>query len=566
MMLEIGGEDVHFAPRPIAGVDGSHLHKPSQLILDGQQRLTSLFQSLFSGKPVDTMDARGKKLKRWYYIDINQALEPDGDREEAIAGVPENRVLKDWRGAILADYSTKDKECRAEQFPLSLAFTMPAVFDWAQTYQQGVSGQDPDRIARWNTFYEQVLRNFVHYTVPVIILKKETPKEAVCTVFEKVNTGGIVLNVFELLTATFASEDFRLNDDWKERKERLNQYSALRSIEDTDFLQSVALLATRARREEHSHTGGDSGQAPGIGCKRRDILRLSLHQYKQWADRVEEAFVWAATFLAHERIFLARDLPYRTQLVPLAAIRVALGHDAEKIGVSEKLARWYWCGVLGELYGGTTETRFARDLAEVVEWIRGADEPSTIKEATFNADRFLTLRTRNSAAYKGIYALLMRGGCRDWLENKDVDLASFFNYSIDIHHVFPKKWCLDHKVDAHMRESIVNKTPLSARTNRIIGARAPSRYLASLTKQAEITSRTLDSILETHSIDATTLHADDFEGFFEARRGALITVISRAMGKDVIQVAVEGPETPDAFVEEPEELEESPMEELEQAS
>jgi len=58
------------------------------------------------------------------------------------------------------------------------------------------------------------LKNFVAYTVPVIILKKETPKEAVCTVFEKVNTGGIVLNVFELLTASFAAHNFRLNLDW----------------------------------------------------------------------------------------------------------------------------------------------------------------------------------------------------------------------------------------------------------------------------------------------------------------------------------------------------------------
>ena len=89
-----------------------------------------------------------------------------------------------------------------------------------------------------------MLTNFVKYTVPVIVLRKETPKEAVCTVFEKVNTGGVVLNVFELLTATFASDDFRLNDDWKARRQRLAKKDVLKKLESTDFLQAISLVAT----------------------------------------------------------------------------------------------------------------------------------------------------------------------------------------------------------------------------------------------------------------------------------------------------------------------------------
>ncbi len=54
-----------------------------------------------------------------------------------------------------------------------------------------------ERLRRWSRFKSEVLDNILRYTVPVIVLKKDTPKEAVCTVFEKVNTGGVVLNVFE---------------------------------------------------------------------------------------------------------------------------------------------------------------------------------------------------------------------------------------------------------------------------------------------------------------------------------------------------------------------------------
>ncbi len=64
MMLETGGQGVNFAPKPLAGAEGTAAHEAEQLLLDGQQRLTSLYQSLKSQRPVDTVDPRGKKLRR----------------------------------------------------------------------------------------------------------------------------------------------------------------------------------------------------------------------------------------------------------------------------------------------------------------------------------------------------------------------------------------------------------------------------------------------------------------------------------------------------------------------
>ena len=77
--------------------------------------------------------------------------------------------------------------------------------------------------------------------------------------------------------------------------------------------------------------------------------------------------------------------PYGTQVIPLSAILTVLSsQEANTVGARQKLARWLWCGVFGELYGGTTETRFARDLPEMVAWIRGAEtEPRTVQEAQF---------------------------------------------------------------------------------------------------------------------------------------------------------------------------------------
>jgi hypothetical protein len=114
-----------------------------------------------------------------------------------------------------------------------------------------------------------------------------------------------------------------------------------------------------------------------------------------------------------------------------------------------------------------------------------------------------------------------------------MSFATYEEEKIDIHHIFPKVWCQANKIEAKRMDCIVNKTAISARTNRIIGGASPAKYLAALERRAGVGSETLDRILATHLISAETLHADDFEAFFEARREALIELIRTAMGKTV---------------------------------
>jgi len=535
MTLEVGGDGVRFAPKPLAGV-GSKVTSPDELLLDGQQRLTSLFQALSSGQPVDTTDPRGKRLARWYYIDMAKALDTEADREDAIVSIPADRKIRDNFGrTVVADYSNTELECKAEMFPLSKVLDPGAIFGWQNTYMSTATGDSHERSARWLAFYNAALGNFMQYKVPVIRLTRSTPKEAVCVVFEKVNTGGVALDVFELLTATFASDDFRLKDDWAARRSHLDKRPVLNSVQSADFLQAISLLSTYERRQAYIAAGGEPAQAPGVSCKRKDILRLELSDYQRWASKVADAFVWAAQFLAQEHIYQAADVPYRTQLVPLAAVRVILGKDADAHGNAHKLRNWYWCGVLGELYGGAIETRFARDLEQVVEWIHGGSQPGTVVEASFLAPRLLTLRTRNSAAYKGIYALLMRGGCMDWVLRERMDYAAFFEYQVDIHHVFPKAWCDSNNVDSAQRESIVNKTAISAATNRSIGGRSPKEYMATLSQKAGVSDNEIDKIVATHLINPNHLRTASLAAYYKERSEALLVLISAAMGKEAIR-------------------------------
>jgi hypothetical protein len=497
---------------------------------------------------------RGHPIKRWYYLDIQKALSPYGDREEAIIGLPADRMLRNFRGEVMADadYSTPAREYAAGLFPFAQMFDCS---DWRAGYSE-FWDYDRTKVKQFDAFEKEIVKRFEQYQLPLILLRKETPKEAVCQVFEKVNTGGVSLTVFELLTATYAADDFLLRDDWAVREKRLKKHWVLGTLQSDDVLQAITLLATRERRHQSITAATSPDNAPGISCKRKDILRLSLTEYQRWADVVTAGFERAARFLYGQKIFSAHDLPYRTQITPLAAIFAVLGDRAESAGITAKLARWYWSGVFGELYGGAIETRFAKDVPEVLAWLNGEHEPSTVLDAHFAPARLLTLRTRNSAAYKGLHALLMRDGCQDFRTGDAIDLQLYFEDRIDIHHIFPQDWCKHNGIDARRCDSIVNKTPLSARTNRMISKNAPSDYLLRLQRTAGIDETRMEHILRSHLIEPKTLHGNDFDGFFTAREEALLDRIERAMGKPIARERVLPEEALAAKFEDTESLEE----------
>lgn len=532
MLLETGGQHVRFKPRPLSGTHGRLRQvAPETLILDGQQRLTSLYRALMSAAAVETKDAKGKPIRRWYYLDMKKAVTDNDDREDAVLSVPEDKLVKTFGGEIALDVTAPEREYAQDLFPANRIF---ASSEWRREYNKHWQ-HDAGKSDLFDRFEAEVIDRFKQYLVPVIELKRETPKEAVCLVFERVNTGGVALNVFELLTASFAADDYQLRDDWNVREERLkSQHPVLRNLQNDDFLQAISLLVTQARRREALASGATTDSAPGISCKRKDILRLEVADWRRWADSVEAGFVQAARFLHGQKIFKEWDLPYRTQLVPLAAMFVDLGKNGETEGAKQKIARWYWCGVLGELYGGATESRFARDLPEVVAMVRGdVAEPITIQESSFQANRLLTLRTRNSAAYKGLYALLMRDGGRDFRTGEPIEAQTFFDDKVDIHHIFPETWCKAAGIDPGTYNGVINKTALAARTNRLIGGRAPSKYLPVIEQAASVDAAKMDEVLRSHCIAPEALRADQFWDFFARRAEALLARIEAATGKTI---------------------------------
>jgi len=315
-----------------------------------------------------------------------------------------------------------------------------------------------------------------------------------------------------------------------------NPRHVLKDIESTDFLQACTLLHTRQKRLEKAASGAKDSDLPQISCKRESLLSLPLTAYKQYADSVENGYIEAAGFLNELKIIVAKDVPYPPQITALASTLSILGDAGQTASARDKLALWFWAISLGEQYGSSTESKLARDVPELVTWIKdNGPKPRSVDEAIFQQHRLYSLRTRLSAAYKSIHALLMRHGCQDFISGKGFELMTFYNDKVDVHHVFPQAWCKKTGIDKKIFDSIVNKTPLSKKSNILVSGDAPSVYLKRIETKHGLTSARLDDILRTHLIEPSYLRSDNFQGFFDDRLKRLSTLISGALGKPVVE-------------------------------
>ena len=107
---------------------------------------------------------------------------------------------------------------------------------------------------------------------------------------------------------------------------------------------------------------------------------------------------------------------------------------------------------------------------------------------------------------------------------------------IEMHHVFPRKWCKDNEIDEGPRESVANLTPIDAETNKIIGGKAPSVYLKALqVKAGNISDHRMNQILESHLIPVKELRNDDFKAFHKKRAALLKNMIAGAIGSEMVR-------------------------------
>ena len=532
MFLDATGNNVHFKNRLFEGVNPAYSNiTPKTLVLDGQQRITSIYRSMYCKSVVQTVDFKKKPISRYYYLDIPKCLDTLTDRIDAVISVPEDKIIRENIGRdIKLDLSTPEQEYKEHCFPLNIVYDPIATMQWYLDYCK--YHNTSEAASEWAAFYGKILTPMSQYQIPVIELGSDVPKEAVCQVFENVNQGGVSLTVFELITATFAADNFELRKDWDAiwglfKKDSLMQYkNSQPAFTGTDFLTAITLL--------NSYMQVQSGERLGVSCKKKDVLKLQFSEYDKYKNQLIDGLQEAVKFIKEQGVYTSVDLPYTSQLIPLSVVFAIDKHLWYNSTNRAKLAKWYWCGVFGELYGGANETRYVNDVQGLMRWAKDDnDKPDTVARSNFFATRLGQLTTRNSAAYKGVMALILKQHCKDFITGTEMDFAMYVDEATDIHHIFPANYCTQQGYEYKKWNSVINKTPIYARTNRIIGGVAPTKYISSIERNHGVLPEDLNTYLQSHLIDVDAIRKDDFETYFSKREAAIIDLIEKATGKEV---------------------------------
>lgn len=529
LLLNYNESSLELQSRNIEPVLEVKRSKPDVLVLDGQQRLTALYLALCAAHTKEALALKASKRRRIYYLDIKGCVTQNSDREDAVVSEWLTFDNSDLRRTAEQGDEVSEAEYERHYFPLHIIFNDRRRERWLEGYC-AYHKIDREENQDLGSFEKQVLGAIRDYELPSIEISGQASIETICQMFEKINSQGKALTTFELLTARFAISGFNLRKDWTDRRRALSKYGATSRLSAMDFVRAVTLLVTYRRGE----------QGESVSCKPKAILSLSQEEYESAAADIEAGFGHVGKFAKKEGILAPAHIPYVPQLITLAVVMSCLG-DTTRKEAQKKLRQWFWCVVFGEMYSQSADSKCAADVAELIPWIDGnAQAPSTVSKASLSADSLLRLDSRRSSAFRGIMALLRKEKCKDFRTREE--LCEMVR-GVDNHHIFPEAYCRDRELPKENWNSVVNRTLITAKTNRQIGGNAPSKYLPMFCQDNKIEKSEMKEILTAHFIKYSAVTKDDFGSFFRTRANKIIRAIERVTGKiagDAESEAVDG--------------------------
>lgn len=488
-----------FAAREFEGAPTLNGQKHTFLVLDGQQRLTSLYQAFYGVG------------EHCYYLDLKRLLNGD-EFEDAIFHV---RSTTKWAKA------RENFDIQAKELILPLSVLKGGAGGFLQWLLQ-VTNPMPqadrtsmlDALTRIN---EQWIKIIDDYHFPVVTLSDKTEPDALCTIFETLNRTGVKLSVFELLTARFWPQNINLRDLWDKSR---GEYPIINDFEVDPYyvLQAISLACRKSP-----------------SCKRSDVLNLAATDITGWWDKVIIGLKTGLEILKDDcKVIQPKWLPYQTMIAPLAAVIAKVGSPkTAEAGVHrEKIKRWFWCSVFGQIYESAPNSKSAKDVIEVFDWLGGASLPESVSALKFDPKALRDITPRQRAIYRGSICLMLANGTRDFHTQALITGKLMNEEGIDDHHVFPSNYLEKEKgiKASRHRDCILNRTLIDRNTNQIINNRAPSKYMAEIRNTSGFP---FDAVLASHWLPSgsdSPLWNNDYEGFLMWREKRLWQEIQRVTG------------------------------------
>ena len=439
-----------------------------QYVLDGQQRITSLFAAYLGAQIQKTGE---KKVTDYSGIVVNLDKNLGENDDQVITAEPTGEKYISLFDVLNFSYS-KARELSGE-----------------------FSEEELELINAYSTAFKT-------YEFSTVVLRKEDIDSAI-EVFTRINTGGQTLTLFEIMSAKTYDEEqrFDMQAKWESFIKELEAIK-YEGVSSTVVLSLLSLVLSRTKE-----------------CKRKTILALDKQAIiDNWEDAISALKDSIDYFRTTYRIPVSQLLPYDSLLVPFAYFYF-LNKEKPESDQRKYLEEFFWRMSLSYRYSSSTESRLAQDIKRIDLILKNQrpdysdikvdlDSPKTLIDTNFSA---------GNSYCKAVLCLLAYQEPKDFqdngkviLDNSWLKIASSKNY----HHFFPKKYLENNEIANS--NSLVNITFVSDRLNkRTIRARAPSSYVGDFSDENSDINKALNS----HFIDINGfgIESDDYDTFLNER-------------------------------------------------
>ncbi len=439
-----------------------------EYVLDGQQRITSLFAA-YLGAKIRKMGE--KKVTDFKDIVVNIEKNISDNDDQVITAEPISEKYISLFEVLNFNYS-KSRE-------LSKKFN-DTELELIDTYSTA----------------------FKTYDFSTVVLRKEDIDSAI-EVFTRINTGGQTLTVFEIMSAKTYDEElkFDMQEKWNRFIIELKTIN-YEGVSSTVVLSLLSLILSRTKE-----------------CNRKTILTLDKNAIiDNWEDAISSIENSIDYFRSTYRIPVSQLLPYDSLLVPFAYF--FFKNKGKPDSVQRKyLEEFFWRISLSYRYSSSAESRLAQDIRRIDKILNNdrpnytdikvdLDSPQTLIETNFRA---------GNSYCKAVLCLLAYQEPKDFQDNGRVILDNSWlrqANSKNFHHFFPKKYLENREIVNS--NSLINITFVSDHLNKHkIGARAPSDYIGDFKNENSDINKPLNS----HFIDINGfgIESDDYKTFLKAR-------------------------------------------------
>lgn len=479
-----------------------------RLVLDGQQRTTSLYRALKGTDEVWFISKNEDEIENSTYENAeleDLLLEISGDQETDRLCIK----LSDVWEIEMSDYDEDEiKEKFFYQTSYYIAYKDDEGFDAKVEFKKYRNLRK--RIA--DLFKSEKLLSF--YLLDMNL-------EKFVVFFERSNTRGVQLNFIDILAAKLYTGNFNL----KEKIKKFENNNPTLSLVPEIIVRSIAYIKSSPKEINRNYI----------------LTSLNADDFIKWWDKLCDLYKTVLDFLYQNNFIISQDwMPYENMIIPLMNFLNEIGGDFHQMTPPQKrfVEYWYWNSVFSLRYSGSSNERIIEDSNILTQIAKNKKITSSSyfnklsKIQTLSVDDIYSFNKKANAVYKGILNIINydNKGLMNW--NNDAKLS--LNSIIEDHHIFPKNYLnnsLSSDSEKDLIDCVANRTLIPKIQNIKISDQTPSEYLNEIQKL----NSDIEISLTNHLIPKELLSGEydkEFLIFLELRATSIFEIIDKLLIKN----------------------------------